>query len=90
VLDLSRQTGLAVARQFIGQEVTIVSEQVSEGIVKGYSEHYLWTEGSTGANVTLERDSLIAVRVDDLHFDGERVVLEGRVLEHSSAGLGRS
>ena len=90
VLDLSRQTGLAVARQFIGQEVTIVSEQVSEGIVKGYSEHYLWTEGSTGANVTLERDSFIAVRVDGLRFDGERVVLEGCVLEHSSAGLGRS
>ncbi|MCX6084588.1 MAG: MiaB/RimO family radical SAM methylthiotransferase [Caldiserica bacterium] len=79
VLEVAEQTGMAFARRFIGQDVTIVSEKSSPGEVEGYSEHYLWTEGRTYGNEMLERDSFVVVRVEGCHFDGDRVVLSGSV-----------
>lgn len=79
VLNVAEQTGTAFARRFIGRDVTIVSEKSSPGEVEGYSEHYLWTEGHAYGNKMLERDSVVVVRVDGCHFDGDRVVLSGRV-----------
>jgi threonylcarbamoyladenosine tRNA methylthiotransferase MtaB len=79
VLRAAEQTGMAFASRFIGRDVTIVSEKSSAGEVEGYSEHYFWTEGRTKDDETLERDSLIVVRVEGCHFDGDRVVLTGSV-----------
>lgn len=79
VLEAAEQTGMAFARQFAGRDITIVSEQASPGMVQGYSEHYLWTEGRTDPDVTAQRDSFIVVHVESCHFDGDRVVVEGRV-----------
>lgn len=77
VLEAAEQTGMAFASRFIGRDVTIVSEKSSVGEVEGYSEHYLWTEGKTKDDEAPERDSLIVVRVEGCHFDGDRVVLTG-------------
>jgi threonylcarbamoyladenosine tRNA methylthiotransferase MtaB len=79
VLEAAEQTGMAFASQFIGRNVTIVSEKSSPGGVEGYSEHYLWTEGRTKVDEVLERDSFVVVRVEGCHFDGDRVVLTGSV-----------
>jgi tRNA A37 methylthiotransferase MiaB len=79
VLEAAEQTGMAFASRFIGRNVTIVSEKSSPGGVKGYSEHYLWTEGRTKGDEVLERDSFVVVRVEGCHFDGDRVVLTGSV-----------
>ena len=79
VLETAEQTGMAFARRFIGRDVTIVSEKSSPGEVEGYSEYYLWTEGRTHGNDMLERDSFVVVHVEGYHFDGDRVVLSGRV-----------
>lgn len=79
VLEAAEQTGMAFARRFIGRDVTIVSEKAFPGEVEGYSEHYLWTEGRTEGNETLERDSFVVVHVEGCHFDGDRVVLTGSV-----------
>jgi threonylcarbamoyladenosine tRNA methylthiotransferase MtaB len=79
VLEAAEQTGMAFARQFVGRDVTIVSEKSSPGEVEGYSEHYFWTDGRTEGNETLERDSFVVVHVEGCHFDGDRVVLTGSV-----------
>lgn len=79
VLEVAEQTGMAFARRFIGRDVTIISEKSSLGEVEGYSEYYLWTEGRTYGNEILECDSFVVVRVDGCRFDGDRVVLSGRV-----------
>ena len=70
---------MVFARRFIGRDVTIVSEKSSPGAVEGYSEHYLWTEGHVFGNKLVKRDSLVVVRVEDCHFDGDRVILSGSV-----------
>lgn len=79
VLGLSEQVGINFARQFLGKDVTIVSEQVASGVVRGYSEYYLWTEGLAGSNALPQRDSFVPVRIDGCRFDGERVVLQGNI-----------
>lgn len=79
VLDVAERTGMTFAHQFVGRDVTIVSEQVSPGIVQGYSEHYLWTQGRTDPDITPQRDRFITIHAESCRFDGERVVLEGRL-----------
>lgn len=80
MLNVGEQTGMSFARRFVGNCVTIVSERSCPGDVEGYSEHYLWTEARVLMSESLAHDTLVNVRVDGCHFDGDRVVLSGSVV----------
>jgi threonylcarbamoyladenosine tRNA methylthiotransferase MtaB len=80
MLAVAEQVGMTCVRQFIGRTVTIVSEKVAPGTAEGYSEHYLWTVGRACTQETPPRDTFVRVCVESCRFEGDRVVLAGRIV----------
>ncbi len=78
VLDAAERSGTAFAQCFVGQTVTIVSEQSVPGAVAGYSEFYLWTQAHVPGGAVLEHDRLVDVVIEKIGFKEGRVVLSGK------------